>query len=81
LPLPSGPADGRIWLEGSRSVSDSAQRYNVVGRDGRLQFVAVLPGTGRVIAASPTHLLVADLMREGIRLRLAPMPAVPAASK
>ena len=73
--------DGRIWLEGSRSVSDSAQRYNVVGRDGRLQFVAVLPGTGRVIAASPTHLLVADLMREGIRLRLAPMPAVPAASK
>ena len=38
---------GRIWLEGSRSVSDSVQRYNVVGRDGRLQFVALLPGTGR----------------------------------
>jgi hypothetical protein len=74
-------AAGRIWLEGSRSVSDSVQRYNVVGRDGRLQFVAVLPGTGRVLAASPTHLLVADLMREGIRLRLAPMPAIPAASK
>jgi hypothetical protein len=74
-------SEGRIWLEGSRSVSDSAQRYNVVGRDGRLQFVALLNGTGRVIAASPTHLLVADLMREGIRLRLAPMPAIPAASK
>ena len=74
-------SEGRIWLEGSRSVSDSTQRYNVVGRDGRLQFVALLRGTGRVIAASPTHLLVADLMREGIRLRLAPMPAVPAASK
>lgn len=73
-------ADGRIWLEGSRSVSDSAQRYNVVGRDGRLQFVALLPGTGRVIGASPTHVLVADLVRPGIRLRLAPMPAIPAAS-
>jgi len=68
---------GRIWLEGSRSVSDSVQRYNVVGRDGRLQFAALLPGTGRVLAASPTHLLVADLMREGIRLRLAPMPPFP----
>ena len=34
-------AEGRIWLEGSRSVSDSVQRYNVVGRDGRLQFVAL----------------------------------------
>ena len=56
------------------------QRYNVVGRDGRLQFVALLPGTGRAIAASPTHVLVADLMREGIRLRLAPMPALPTTS-
>ncbi len=72
-------AQGRIWLEGSRSVSDSAQRYNVVGRDGHLQFVAVLPGTGRAIAASPTHILVADLVREGIRLRLAPVPMLPAA--
>jgi hypothetical protein len=68
---------GRIWLEGSRAVSDSVQRYNVVDRDGRLQFVALLPGSGRVLAASPTHLLVADLMRGGIRLRLAPMPVVP----
>ncbi len=73
-------AEGRIWLEGSRSVSDSVQRYNVVGRDGRLKFVALLPGTGRAIAASPTHVLVADLVRDGIRLRLAPMPAVPSAS-
>ena len=73
-------AQGRIWLEGSRSVSDSAQRYNVVGRDGRLLFVALLPGTGRAIAASPTHILVADLVREGIRLRLAPVPAVPTAT-
>lgn len=73
-------ADGRIWLEGSRSVSDSVQRYNVVGRDGRLQFVALLPGTGRAIAASTTQVLVADLTREGIRLRLAPMPVVPSIS-
>ena len=73
-------AQGRIWLEGSRSVSDSVQRYNVVGRDGRLKFVALLPGTGRAIAASPTHVLLADLVPEGIRLRLAPMPALPTAS-
>lgn len=71
-------ADGRIWLEGSRSVNDTIQRYNVVGRDGRLQFVALLPGTGRAIAASPTQVLVADLVREGIRLRVAPMPSVAA---
>ena len=69
---------GRIWLEGSRAVGDSVQRYNVVDRDGRLLFVAQLPGTGRVLAASPTQLLVADLLREGIRLRLAPLPANPA---
>ena len=72
--------DGRIWLEGSRAVSDSFQRYNVVGRDGHLQFVAILPGTGRAIAASATQVLVADLLRGGIRLRLAPMPAIPAAT-
>jgi hypothetical protein len=73
-------AQGRIWLEGSRSVSDSSQRYNVVGRDGRLKFVAILPGTGRAIAASPTQVLVADLVPAGIRLRAAPMPAMPASS-
>jgi hypothetical protein len=73
-------AEGRIWLEGSRSVSDSVQRYNVVGRDGRLQFVALLPGTGRAIAASASEILVADLLREGIRLRLAPIPTLPTAS-
>lgn len=71
-------ASGRIWLEGSRAVSDSTQRYNVVDRDGRLKFVALLPGTGRALAASPTHVLVADLMPDGIRLRLAPMPVIPA---
>jgi hypothetical protein len=73
-------ANGRIWLEGSRSVSDSLQRYNVVGRDGRLLFVILLPGTGRAIAASATQVLVADLMRDGMRLRLAPMPVVPSTS-
>ena len=67
-------ADGRIWLEGSRAVDDSIQRYNVVDRDGRLQFVALLPGTGRAIAASATQVLVADRIHGGIRLRLAPMP-------
>ncbi len=72
--------DDRIWLEGSRSVGDSVQRYNVVGRDGRLKFVAILPGTGRAIAASRTEVLTADLVREGIRLRLAPMPVIPTAS-
>ena len=69
--------DGRIWLEGSRAVSDSFQRYNVVGRDGRLQFVALLPGTGRAIAASATHVLLADRTRGGTRLQLALIPALP----
>ena len=70
-------ADGRIWLEGSRAVDDSIQRYNVVGRDGRLQFVALLPGSGRAIAASATQVLVADRIHAGTRLRLALIPALP----
>lgn len=67
-------AEGRIWLESSRAVSDSTQRYNVVNRDGRLEFVALLAGNGRAIAASTTQVLIADLTRGGIRLRLAPIP-------
>lgn len=71
-------ADGRIWIEGSRAISDSTQRYHVVSRDGKLLFTAHLSGTGHAIGASSTSVLIADLLPSGIRLRLAPMPVPPA---
>lgn len=72
---------GRVWLEGSRALADTVQRYNVVDRDGRLLFVAALPGSGRILAASPGSLLVADIQPTGIRLRAAPIPTIPDSSK
>ena len=72
---------GRIWLEGSRALADTVQRYNVVDRDGRLVFVATVSGSGRILAASPGSLLIADIQPAGIRLRAAPIPTLPDSSK
>lgn len=70
-------ASGRVWLERSRAVSDTVQSYHVVGRDGRLAFIAVVPWNHQVLAASAGHALVARPGRDGIYLRQAPIPGTP----
>ena len=47
-----------VWLEKSRSVSDSAQLYHRVGHDGRLIRQLRLEGWGHVLAASDRHALI-----------------------
>jgi hypothetical protein len=67
-------AAGRVWLERSRAVSDTVQTYHVVGRDGRLAFIAAVGHTSQVVAASQGQALVARPSRDGIILRQAPLP-------
>ena len=57
--LTEGGDGGTIWLQKSRRLSDSVQVYHRVGPDGKLEALVRLPLTGRVLAASPSHLLVA----------------------
>ena len=70
-------AAGRVWLERSRAITDTVQTYHVVGRDGRLAFIAVLAGNRQVVAASADQALVAQPARDGIFLRQAPIPGTP----
>lgn len=70
-------ADGRVWLERSRAVSDTIQSYHVVGRDGRLAFIAIVPWNSQVIAASHDQALVARPGRDGTYLRQAPITGTP----
>jgi hypothetical protein len=52
-------ADGRVWLEKSRWVMDTAQLYHEVGRDGRLVREVRVPGWGRIVAVAPGVALLA----------------------
>jgi hypothetical protein len=70
-------AQGNVWLERSRAVSDTVQSYHVVGPDGALRYIAVLGGPRRVIAASDREALVATPVRDGVQLQLAPLVAPP----
>jgi hypothetical protein len=65
----TGP-DGHIWLEKSRSAHDSlaVRRMHVVGDDGDLARMLVVPSRGRVIAVGEGVLLVAEQWAEGVRL-------------
>ncbi|MFN2316561.1 MAG: hypothetical protein ABR602_07730 [Gemmatimonadales bacterium] len=65
----TGP-EGQIWLEKSRSVHDSlaVRRVHVVGDDGDLARMLVVPSLGRVIAVGEGVLLVAEQWAEGVRL-------------
>jgi hypothetical protein len=69
---------GDVWLEKSRAPADSARRYHVVGRDGRLLREIHLPGSGRIVAVGQGDVLVAEPSQEGVRLLRFPVPTVPA---
>ena len=59
--------DGHVWLEKSRVIPDTVRRYQVVGRDGRLEEGVHFNGYGYVLAASPEAVLVKEVQPEGMR--------------
>jgi hypothetical protein len=66
---------GQVWLEKSRAPADSARRYHVVDRRGRLVLEIRLPGQGRIIGVASNSALVAESSPQGIRLVRVPLPA------
>jgi hypothetical protein len=54
----SSAVDGHVFLEKSRHVSDTMQMYQEVGRDGKYIRTVEVHGWGRLLAGSPTQLLV-----------------------
>jgi hypothetical protein len=70
---------GDVWLEKSRAPADSARRYHVVNRQGRLVREIRLRGQGRILALATTSALVAERSSTGVRLIRLQLPsAVPA---
>lgn len=59
---------GEVWLEKSRAPADSARRYHVVDRSGRLLREVRVPGQGRILALGESTALVAEPTRDGTRL-------------
>jgi len=68
-------ANGEVWLEKSRAPADSARRYHVVDREGRLRREIQLPGQGRIVAVGNGELLVVEPTREGAHLLRFAIPA------
>ena len=58
---------GEVWLEKSRAPADSARRYHVVDRRGRLLREVRVPGPGRIVAVGADAALVAERLTEGTR--------------
>lgn len=58
---------GDIWLEKSRAPTDSARRYHVVNRQGKLLREVRLPGAGRIVAVGDSAVLVAERLTLGTR--------------
>lgn len=69
-PFESGltSSSGEVWLEKSRAPVDSARRYHVVDRQGRLRREIHVPGHGRIVAVGDGVLLVAEPARDGVHL-------------
>jgi hypothetical protein len=63
----AGPA-GEVWLEKSRAPADSARRYHVVDRRGRLVREMRVKGQGRIAALGARSVLVSEPSPQGIRL-------------
>lgn len=50
--------DGHVFLEKSRHIADTMQMYHEVGRDGKFIRAIELHGWSKLLAASPTQLLI-----------------------
>ncbi len=68
---------GEVWLEKSRAPADSARRYHVVNRQGKLLREARVPGQGRIIAVGDTAVLVAERLTLGTRFVRFTVPRSP----
>jgi len=69
----STPA-GQVWLVKSRAVGDSLRSNQVIGRDGRLVREVRDHGHGRILAVSPSAVLLAEPFEGGIRLYQIALP-------
>ncbi|MGH7527011.1 MAG: hypothetical protein ACREMX_09940 [Gemmatimonadales bacterium] len=70
---------GQVWLEKSRAPADSARRYHVVDRRGRLVREIRVRGRGRIVAVADDAALVADRVTDGTRFAQVQVPpAAPA---
>src|SRR5215217_6923605 len=70
---------GAVWLEKSRAPADSARRYHVVDRSGRLVREVRIRGQGRILGLGENTALVAEPTRDGTRLVLVAIPVQSAA--
>jgi hypothetical protein len=66
---------GEVWLEKSRAPADSARRYHVVDRHGRLVREIRLQGKGRVVALAQSTVLIAEPGPDGTRFMATKFPA------
>ena len=66
---------GRVWLEKSRAIGDSARRYHVVDPETGFLGELHLRGLGRILAAGDHAALVAEVVPDsGTRLFSVPLP-------
>jgi len=65
---------GEIWLVKSRAVGDTLRSNQVVGREGTLLREVRHHGHGRLLAAGPRRVLLAEPFEAGIRLYQLALP-------
>ena len=61
-------ADGNVWLQKSRELSDTVQMYHQVGLDGELRALIRVPLAAKILAVSPNRVLVVQPVEDGVRL-------------
>ena len=61
-------ADGNVWLQKSRELSDTVQLYHQVGPDGELRALIRVPLAAKILAVSPDRVLVVQPTENGVRL-------------
>jgi hypothetical protein len=61
-------ADGKVWLQKSRELSDTVQMYHQVGLDGELVALIRVPLAAKILAVSPSRVLVVQPTENGVRL-------------
>lgn len=70
--------DGTVWLQKTRLLADSVRRYQIVGSDGQLRRVLILPHNGVVLAIGDGLVLVGEQHLAGVRLLQYRIPVGPA---
>ena len=58
-------ADGAVWLERSRMLTDTTRSYHLLGAGGEALLEVRLPNAQRILGADPIHLLAIDPLIPG----------------